>query len=67
MPKMYRTRYKLKTSNRKTSQVPTGTHFEPNEKIQLSYAGSIQDDLKSDAYIDVAVIDEWSKGSTAKI
>ena len=41
--------------------------FEPNEKIQLSYAEPIPDESNSDAYIDVAVIDEWSKCSTAKI
>ena len=38
---------------------------EPNEEVQLDFAGSLPDELNKDAYILVA-IDEWSKFPTAK-
>ena len=40
--------------------------FEPNEEVQLDFAGPLPDDLNRDAYILVA-IDKWSKFPTAKI
>ena len=39
---------------------------EPNEEVQLDFAGPLQDELNRDAYILVA-IDKWSKFSTAKV
>ena len=37
---------------------------EPNEEVQLDFAGPPLDDLNKDAYVLVA-IDKWSKFSTA--
>ena len=39
---------------------------EPNEEVQLDFAGPLPDDLNRDAYILVA-IDRWSKFPTAKV
>ena len=39
---------------------------EPNEKIQLDFAGPLRDELNRDAYILVA-IDKWSKFPAAKV
>ena len=38
---------------------------EPNEEVQLGFAGPLPDELIKDAYIVVA-IDKWSKFHTAK-
>ena len=39
---------------------------EPNEEVQLDFAGPLPDELKRDAYILYA-IDKWSKLPTAKV
>ena len=39
---------------------------EPNEEVQLNFAGPLPDELNKDAYIVVA-IDKWSKFPTAKV
>ena len=39
---------------------------EPNEEVQLDFAGPLPDELNRDAYILVAV-DKWSKFPTAKV
>ena len=39
---------------------------EPNEEVQLDFAGPLPDELNRDAYILVA-IDKWSKFPTAKV
>ena len=39
---------------------------EPNEEVQLDFAGPLPDELNGDAYILVA-IDRWSKFPTAKV
>ena len=39
---------------------------EPNEEVQLDFAGPLTDELNKDAYILVA-IDKWSKFPTAKV
>ena len=39
---------------------------EPNEEVQIDFAGPLPDELSRDAYILVA-IDKWSKFPTAKI
>ena len=39
---------------------------EPNEEVQLDFAGSLPDEINKDAYIVVA-IDKWSKFPTAKV
>ena len=39
---------------------------EPNEEVQLDFAGPLPDQLNKDAYILVAV-DKWSKFATAKV
>ena len=39
---------------------------EPNEAVQLDYAGPLPDELNKEAYILVAV-DKWSKFPTAKV
>ena len=42
------------------------TVIEPNEEVQLDFAGPLPDELNKDAYILVA-IDKWSKFPTAKV
>ena len=39
---------------------------EPNEEVQLDFAGPLPDELSKDAYILVA-IDKWSKFPTAEV
>ena len=39
---------------------------EPNEGVQLDFAGPLPDELNKDAYILVA-IDKWSKFTKAKV
>ena len=39
---------------------------EPNEEVQLEFAGPLPDELNRDAYILLA-IDKWSKFPTAKV
>ena len=39
---------------------------EPNEEVQLDFAGPLPDKLNRDAYFLVA-IDKWSKFPTAKV
>ena len=39
---------------------------EPNEEVQLDFAGPLPDEINKDAYILVA-IDKWSKFPTAKV
>ena len=39
---------------------------QPNEEVQLDFAGPFPDELNRDAYILVA-IDKWSKFLTAKV
>ena len=39
---------------------------EPNERVQLDFAGPLPDELNKDAYILVA-IDKWSKFTKAKV
>ena len=39
---------------------------EPNEEVQLVFAGPLPDELNKDAYSLVA-IDKWSKFPTAKV
>ena len=39
---------------------------EPNEEVQLDFAGPLSDELNRDAYI-LAAMDKWSKFPTAKV
>ena len=39
---------------------------EPNEEVQLDFAGPLPDELNRDAYI-LNAIDKWSKFPTAKV
>ena len=56
----------LKPIIRKNQSFQMDSVVEPNEEVQLDFAGPLPDELNKDAYILVA-IDKWSKFPTAKV